>query len=100
MKYLNPSGSEISYSTLLIRNYNWPGSATVYKQGEWSYIYIGFGIRKNSNNFYPLIPKLIGKDPEGKTEYREPNPDKEPEIIEPDTDEEKDPNENENNNDN
>ena len=91
MQYTNPnSGNNISYSSLLIRNLNWPGSATIYKGGDFYSIYIGNGVRLGGNVYYPLIPNDIEKDPEDNIEYKEPNPDKEPEIIESDSDREDD----------
>jgi hypothetical protein len=87
MQYTLPNGSIVTNSSLLIHNLNWPGAMTIYKQGEFFNIYIGYGIRSNGNSYYPMTPNLIEQDPEGLTEYKEPNPDKEPEVIEPDSDE-------------
>lgn len=88
MQYTSLAGNNISYSSLLVTNVFWSGAFTVYKLGEFSNIYIGYGNRSFGGLFYPLSPGNIEKDPEGRTEYREPNPDKEPEIIEEDTDKE------------
>lgn len=87
MQYPGPNGN-ITYSSLLIANITWPGSYTVYRQGEFSFIYIGNCIRSNGLNYFPLSPGLILEDPYEKKEFNEPNPDKEPEIIESDTDKE------------
>lgn len=88
MQYTHPNGSNISYSSVVIQNINWPGATTVYKQGEFFNIYIGFGNKLNGSTYYPLTPDSIEADPEGLTEYKEPNPDKEPEVIESDSDKE------------
>lgn len=71
---------------MLIQNTNWPGSYTVYKEGHFYNIYIGNGVRLGSNMYYPLHPNEICKDPEDNEEFSEPNPNKEPDIIESDSD--------------
>ena len=86
MQYTSLAGNNITYSTLLIQNYYWPGAYNAYKIGEFSSLYIGFGFRKLGTTYYPYTPLNVEKDPEGLKEYREPNPDKDPEIIESDTD--------------
>lgn len=88
MQYTTLQGNNITYSSLIVQNYIWPGATTIYKLGEFNFIYIGTGIRQLGNVYYPFIPGIIEKDPEGRTEFKEPNPDKEPEIIETDTDKE------------
>lgn len=45
----------------------------------------------NGTLFFPLSPDIVQNDPEGLVEYKEPNPDKEPEIIESDSDKEEEP---------
>lgn len=88
MQYTTTQGGNITYSSLVIKNNFWPGSTTVYRQGEFTTIYLGNGNRQYGSIYYPYKPGEIENDPEGLSEYREPNPDKEPEIIESDSDRE------------
>ena len=97
MQYVN-GDNILSYSAVIIKNLRWPGSLCVAKVKIYLFIkqnkafvniYIGDGIKFGGIAFYPNVPLEIGKESEGFDEYAEPNPDKEPEIIEDDTDEEK-----------
>lgn len=88
MIYTDPNSVALCYSTVILSNYNWPGAKTIYRNGEFTSIYIGDGVRLNSYKYYPLTPLIVESDPVGFTEFKEPNPDKEPEIIESDSDKE------------
>ena len=86
--YTDPNSVTFCYSTVILSNYNWPVAKTIYRNGEFTSIYIGDGIRLNSYKYNPLTPLTVESDPIGYSEFKEPNPDKEPEIIESDSDKE------------
>ncbi|MCQ2816919.1 MAG: hypothetical protein MJ252_06615 [archaeon] len=79
----------INHAVVLIQNERWPGTNTVYKNGEFCNIYIGFGVKNCGEGYYPTQLGKVDKDPEDTKEQMEPFPEKEPVIPEPDTDEEK-----------
>lgn len=87
MQYNTIGGNgAISYSTVLIKNLRWNGSYCVARNGSFTNIYIGDGSRLGGVLYSPLQIVEIEKDPIGDIEQSEPNPDKEPVIIEPNTD--------------
>ncbi len=92
MIYTDDKGTTNVYSSIVITNQTWIGSFTIFRKGEFYSIYIGDGIRNNGFKFYPLNPDMIQDDPEGLNEYKEPNPDIEPEIIETDSEKENEEN--------
>ena len=79
----------VSHSVVLINNERWPGTNCVWKDGQFCNIYIGFGIKNAGESYYPTQLGKVDKDPNDTTEQKEPFPEKEPVIPEPDTDEEK-----------
>lgn len=76
----------ISYSATVITNKRWPGFNCVFKNGEFFNFYIGNSVRMDGRLFYPQEVLEIQKDAKGKEEYKEPNPDEDPEICESDSD--------------
>lgn len=90
MQYNLPSGNgTTTYAAIVIKNMKWPGTTCVWKNGEFANIYVGNGIKFGGPIFIPVEPGLIVDEPEGLDEHIEPNPDKDPVIIESDSD--KDP---------
>ena len=89
MVYNKASGDATVHAVIHIRNERWPGTNTVWKEGEFCNIYIGFGVKAVDECYYPTQLGKVEKDPEDVNEHPEPNPEKEPVIPEPDTDEEK-----------
>ena len=81
--------NQITHAVIHIENERWPGTHTVWKEGKFCNIYIGFGVKNVDECFYPTQLEKIDKDPEDVNEHSEPNPEKEPVIPEPDSDEEK-----------
>lgn len=87
MQYNKPDGNAVQYSTVVVKNLRWNGFLCASKSGDFVNIYIGDGSRSTSILFYPTSLKQIEKDIKEPKEQSEPNPDKEPVIIQPDTDE-------------
>jgi hypothetical protein len=85
MQYTLEAGN-ISYSSVMIKNLRWLGAYCITKKGVFANIYIGNGNREGGILYYPLQINEIELDPVGEIEFSEPNPDKEPVIIEPNTD--------------
>jgi len=76
----------ISYSSVVIKHLRWIGFCCVSKNGNFTNVYIGDGSRLGGILYNPLQVNELVKDPEGEVEHSEPNPDKEPVVIEPNTD--------------
>lgn len=89
MNYALAEGEPVTHCVLLIQNSRWPGTNTVWKNGQFCNIYIGFGFKNIGESYNPTQLHPIDKDPVDTTEHKEPNPETEPVIPEPDTDEEK-----------
>lgn len=79
----------VSHAVVLIQNERWPGTNCVWKDGMFCNIYIGFGVKNCGESYYPTQLGTVDKDPMDTKEEKEPFPEKEPVIPEPDTDEEK-----------
>lgn len=76
----------IQNCTLIVRCQRWPGSYCVARKSDFANVYIGYGIKRNGNNFMPTSPGEVESDPVGLTEFPEPFPEHEEEKPEPDTD--------------
>ena len=89
INYIIPSNDQpITHAVIHIENERWPGTHCVWKEGKFCNIYIGYAIKNVDECFYPTQIEKIDKDPEDVNEHSEPNPEKEPVIPEPDSDEE------------
>lgn len=68
----------VSYSVVSYRNLWWPGSYLVAKDGLWSSVYIGYGIKDQTLQAYPgndlLQPENIQDEPSDFNEHYEPVP--------------------------
>ena len=78
MVHNRAEGEPIIHAIVLIRNTRWPGTLTVWKEGKFANIYVGFGIKATDSPYSPTQLKRIDNDPEDTNEQREPNPEKEP----------------------
>jgi len=74
-----PKTETTSYSTIVLKSLRWPGAATVYQNGKWQSIYIGYGQPRAGDSFNPIGPPTILAEPEDLDEMPEPNPAKAPE---------------------
>lgn len=71
----------------MIKSLRWPGSYTVAKNGKFSSIYVGDGIKRGDQAFDPCEPPEVQSDPIDQIERPEPTPLEAPEEpAEPDTD--------------
>ena len=84
-----PDKDPITHAVIHITNQRWPGTHTVWKEGKFCNIYIGFGVKSPDVCYSPDNLDKVDKDTRDVTENPEPNPEKEPVIPEPDSDEEK-----------
>lgn len=55
------------YATNVIKSLRWPGAVTVSKGGNFTNIYIGYGIKCGDPIFNPTMPPEVMKDPEETT---------------------------------
>jgi hypothetical protein len=85
MQYTIETGS-ISYSSIMIKNLRWQGACCVSRKGQFTNVYIGNGNREGGVLFSPLQIMEIEKEPVGEEEFPEPFPDKEPVVVEVNTD--------------
>ena len=97
MNYVKGEEGAITHAVIHIFNERWPGTHCVWKEGVFCNIYIGFGYKDVGECFYPTQLTKIDKDPADVEEHREPNPEKEPVVVEHDSDQEKKKEEEENN---
>ena len=91
----NPAGEEegtLTYAANVIKSLRWPGAYTVAYNGQYTNIYIGFGLKFGNVAYNPTSPADVIEDPEENPEQPEPTPlDAPEEPLEPDTDEENKP---------
>lgn len=89
MSYNVPDKEPVTHAVVHITNERWQGTHTVWKEGNFCNIYIGFGYKNTDQCFNPTQLDKVDKDPRDITEHPEPNPEKEPVIPEADSDDEK-----------
>ena len=59
---------------VVVRSHRWPGSVTVWKGNKWFQIYVGSGLKYETQSYYPVSPPEIPVDPEDLPGNPEPNP--------------------------
>ena len=62
----------------MIKSIRWPGACTVCKNGKFTNMYVGTGVKRVDPSFNPTSPPVIDMEPTDPMEQSEPNPDKEP----------------------
>jgi len=89
----NPDGEEegtLVYAANVIKSLRWPGAYTVAFSGDYTNIYVGYGLKFGDVSYNPTSPPDVLEDPEEKPEQPEPTPLEAPEEpLESDTDEDK-----------
>ena len=84
---LPPKEGTASYAVNVIRSLRWPGALTVSKNGKFTNIYVGYGLKRGDPSYNPTEPPEVCADPEDQVEQPEPTPLEAPkEPAEPDTD--------------
>lgn len=84
---LPPKEGTASYAVNVIRSLRWPGALTVAKNGKFTTIYVGYGLKRGDPSYNPTEPPEVCADPEDQVEQPEPTPLEAPkEPAEPDTD--------------
>ena len=77
---------QVNYGVVVVRSLQWPGAFTLYSQGRYLSIYVGNGLKYETQTYYPINPPLIMEDPGDMwPEQPEPTPLFE-EVIQPDED--------------
>lgn len=72
--HVNPK-QEVNYGIVVVRSLQWPGSFTFYYQGRYVSIYVGTGLKYETETaYYPVHPPKIMEDPEEFPEQEEPTP--------------------------
>uniref|UniRef100_A0A7S3KFV1 Uncharacterized protein n=1 Tax=Euplotes crassus TaxID=5936 RepID=A0A7S3KFV1_EUPCR len=78
----------VTYSANVIKSLRWPGAYTVAYCGQYTNIYIGYGLKQGNVAYNPTTPPDVIEDPDENPEQPEPTPLEAPEEpLEPDTDE-------------
>jgi len=89
----NPDGDDegtLTYAANVIKSLRWPGAQTIAYNGQYTNIYIGYGLKHGEVAYNPTSPPDVQEDPEENPEQPEPTPLEAPEEpLEPDTDEDK-----------
>ena len=70
-EYASDSGKLVCHGVVVIRSLVWPGAFTLFKNGQWTAIYVGNAMKfsgKVQLRPYPLSPPILNDDP---TEYGE-----------------------------
>lgn len=75
-------GKSHHHGVVVVKSTIWSGAITCWKENRYIQIYIGDGLKSESQSFYPVYPPLIPEDPEDLEEYPEPNPLEAPEEEE------------------
>lgn len=87
---LPPKEGTTQYSVLMLKSLRWPGAITVTKGNNFSFVYLGYGLKRGDPSYNPTEPPEVQKDPQDQYENPEPTPLEAPqEPPEPDTDAEK-----------
>eukprot|EP00830_Metopus_es_P004108 TRINITY_DN137_c0_g1_i1.p1 TRINITY_DN137_c0_g1~~TRINITY_DN137_c0_g1_i1.p1 ORF type:complete len:482 (-),score=119.79 TRINITY_DN137_c0_g1_i1:21-1466(-) len=76
-----PKTATLCYGVIALRPVRWPGAITVYQNGKWQSLYVGYGIKNAGDPFVPIGPAAMGVDQEDPEEAPEPNPQKLPDPV-------------------
>lgn len=52
-----------SYATLVLRSIRWPGAVTVSKNGKFTSVYVGYGLKRGDASFSPTEPPNVPEEP-------------------------------------
>lgn len=79
-----PNNKSSHNGIVVVKSQRWPGSVTVWKGNKWYQIYVGNGLKYETQAYYPVSTPEIPVDPEDLPESPEPNPLDMPEQPVPD----------------
>ena len=68
------NGKSTHNGIVVLKSLRWPGSATVWKENKWYQIYVGSGLKYETQTFYPVSPPELPADPEDLPGNPEPTP--------------------------
>ena len=75
--YADPANpkKQVSYGVVVVRSLQWPGLYYFYNQGRYFRIYVGNGLKYETQSYYPVHPPMIMPDPDDDwQEQPEPTP--------------------------
>ena len=75
-------GKSYHYGVVVVRSTVWIGAVTCWKNDKFLQIYVGDGLKNESNTYYPVYPPSIPDDPEDLVEMPEPTPLEAPPEVE------------------
>lgn len=76
----NKGEGTVCYAVNVLKSIRWPGAITVCKNGKFTNVYIGYGIKRVDSSFNPTVPPVVDMEPTDPTEQLEPTPFNEPVI--------------------
>lgn len=65
---------DLDYGVVVARSTVWPGAYSFFNAGRWSQIYLGDGLKFESQTYYPIEPPVLCEDPVERKTAPEPNP--------------------------
>jgi len=75
--YADPANpkKQVCYGVVVVRSLQWPGSYCFYTQGRYFRIYVGSGLKYETESYFPVHPPMVMPDPgEEWVEQPEPTP--------------------------
>lgn len=71
----NPTAAKQNFGVVVVRSNTWPGSISFFtQQRQHMSVYVGDGLKFESNTYYPVHTPKMQADPVEKLTYAEPNP--------------------------
>lgn len=71
----NPSAAKQNFGVVVVRSNTWPGAVSFFsQQRQHMSVYVGDGLKFESNTYYPVHTPKMQADPTEKLTYAEPNP--------------------------
>ena len=62
-KHQSIPNKEVNYGVVVARSLQWPGSYTFYTQGRYLSVYVGNGLKYETQSYFPVHPPKIMEDP-------------------------------------
>ena len=71
----NPASAKLNFGVVVVRCNTWPGAFSFFTQQKLNQqVYLGDGLKFESQTFYPVQPPQMQADPVERLTYAEPNP--------------------------
>lgn len=74
---------------IMIKSYIWPGAYIFYRNGRWFNFYLGYGVKADQQDYYPIAPPIPRSDPVERQKYQQEEAVEKPKEKKPLTPQEK-----------